>query len=192
MNDETLDDSCYTAQEAAEKLGVTEQRVRQLCESGELAKSYKKNGRWLIPRQTVHDRFAVKPPRVAAYHEGALQEARLMVRELAEKNRNLAKRLAHARRSEESMRRNLEDVSRKLNERERELQEERERLERYSAKVEELSGDIACRDATTEELKERLKDAYKRIPLAANAPRLLKDSNAIRTSRRQGPSGRRS
>jgi len=40
---------CYNVTDAAERLGVTERRIRQMCQGGELPGSEQREGKWRIP-----------------------------------------------------------------------------------------------------------------------------------------------
>lgn len=47
-----------TSQQAAESLGLTRRRIRQLCESGQIAGAVKLGRDWMIP-----PKFKVFPPK---------------------------------------------------------------------------------------------------------------------------------
>ncbi len=163
----------YTVSQAAEKLGVTEQRVRQLCLDEDI-EATKKGGRWWVGQRAVHERFAVRPPKVRAQAEGALQELRLMVRELTEANGALKGDLERVRASEKSVRQESENAARELEELKRELEEEREMSELHRKKAEVASRRLVEKDATIKSLKAQLSVARARehgAPLGQESPR---------------------
>ena len=178
----------YTVVEAAEKLGVTGQRVRQLCTKGEL-EAEKENGKWLIARSAVHERFADKPPKVAANEEGGLEELRRMVRELTEARGDLKAELIRVRELEKALRQKLDTATRELEERERELREEREASGLHLKKAQAAARRLAEKDATIKRLEARLsaEEPRRRVPLESNAVRRTRDPDGDRAPRRRTP-----
>ncbi len=191
-SNEFLEDSHYTATEAAAKLGVAGQRIRQLCGSGQL-KGWKVSGEWHVSKQSVHARLATRPPKRKSAEAGALEEQRRITDKFAEGNRYLAGELARTQEALEALRRKFEDAVRKLGERERELREERRRSETHHKNAEESAKDVALLEAKVERLEAQLREhAPRDTALGANRPRLrrsLEDGDAHR--RREPPPERR-
>ena len=53
-------DSIVGTKDAAEMLGISTERVKQLCNMGSLD-ARKMNGGWLISRESIEERIAIKP-----------------------------------------------------------------------------------------------------------------------------------
>jgi len=186
-HDNPGDEDYYTVRQAADKLGVTQQRVRQLCIDKKL-KAIKRDGAWLIHRSAVHERFATKPPKVRAGQEKALEVLRDQLRELREENRNLAVQLAAAQRSEADSREEAKRLPRIRKEHERELMEERKRAEAHRKDAQKPAEDVALLKAKVERLEAQLREYARRDePLGANRPRLRKDPEDGDARRRQAP-----
>ncbi len=183
--DHSRDDAYYTVSQAADKLGVTPQRVRQLCDHGGID-AVKKDGRWWVPRLAVHERFALRPPKARAEQEKALEELRSQIRELREENRSLAVRLEVTRASEANLREEVEDLTRNLEERERELAAEREGLEKHRRSTEELSRALEESQEKIEELERQVRDGSP-VPFGSRQRRLIKGPSDAPESRRKGP-----
>ncbi len=213
-HDNPGDGAYYTVAQAAAKLGVTEQRVRQLCLDKDI-EATKKGGRWWVSQRAVHERFAVRPPKVKAQAEGALEESRLMVRELTEANGALKGELERVRASEKSVRQELENAAREfeehkreleeelentvreLEELKRELEEEREMSELHRKKAEVASRHLVETDATIKSLEEQLSGTRARgggAPLGSEGPRLQggRDGADSPRRRRRRPPGEES
>ncbi len=186
-HDNPGDEDYYTVRQAADKLGVTQQRVRQLCVDKKL-RGIKRDGAWLIHRSAVHERFATRPPKVRAGQEKALEVLRDQLRELREENRNLAVQLAAARRSEADLREEAKKLPRILEEHERELREERKRAETHRKDAQKPAEDVALLKAKVERLEAQLREYVRRDePLGANRPRLGRGPEDGDASRRQAP-----
>lgn len=186
-HDNPGDEDYYTVRQAADKLGVTQQRVRQLCVDKKL-KAIKRDGAWLIHRSAVHERFATRPPKVRAGQEKALEVLRDQLRELREENRNLAVQLAAARRSEADLREEAKKLPRILEEHERELREERKRAETHRKDAQKSAEDVALLKAKVERLEAQLREYARRDePLGANRPRLGRGPEDGDARRRQAP-----
>lgn len=172
--EEPAGDAYYTAAEAAAKLGVTAQRIRQLCDKREL-KGWKVNGEWRVPKQAVHDRLAARPPRRKGNGAEALDEQRQTTREFAEDNRRLAGELERTRVALEAVRQKSKDAVQKLGERECELEEVRRRSEEHRKNAEESARDVALLEAKVGRLEARLREhAPRNTALGENRPRLGK------------------
>jgi chromosome segregation ATPase len=176
----------YTVKAAAEKLGLSEQRVRQLCQSGELDGAYKQEGKWLVPARSVRERYAIKPPKVKADEDGALEATHRVIKELTYQNGHLVRRSTLARTTEKSALQKLENVNRELDAYKRALQEGQESLEQCHTRERELIGRLAAAIATIAELEGRIEDWERRRPLGARTPRLVREADARHESRRQG------
>lgn len=186
-HDNPGDGAYYTATEAAAKLGVVRQRIRQLCANGQL-NGWKANGEWRVSRQSVHARLAMKPPKRKTDEAGALEEQRRLTHKFAEGNRYLAGELARTQEALEAMRRKHEDTVQRLNECEGELQEERRRSETHRKNAEESAKDVALLEAKVERLGAELrKYAPKGNVLGANQRRLGKGPEGGYTRRRREP-----
>jgi len=198
-HDNPGDEDYYTVRQAADKLGVTQQRVRQLCVDenvgenvSEKLRGIKRAGAWLIHRSAVHERFATKPPKIRAGQEKALEVLRDQLRELREENRNLAVQLAvqlaAARRSEADLREEAKKLPRILEEHERELREERKRAETHRKDAQKPAEDVALLKAKVERLEAQLREYARRDePLGANRPRLGRGPEDGDARRRQAP-----
>lgn len=173
------DDRSYTVAEAAAKLGVTGQRVRQMCKQGELPEAKRKNGRWTIPGRSVRERFAVRPPKPKLDREAALDRADRLIRELAENNGRLKENLEQARRSDTRARGELENVRRELASRERDLRVAGARSERLRQKLDEKNELIA-------ELEKRLESAEQGRMMGGRRPRLRDKAEADGEPRGRG------
>ncbi len=149
------DGAYYSVRQAAAKLGVTPQRVRQLCITGEL-EAVKKDGAWLVEKSAVHERYATRPPKVVAGEEGGSEALRRTVREFAEAYGDLKGELVRVRDSEKTVSLKLENALQKLEVSERELREEREISELHLKKAQVASQRLVERDATIKKLKVRL------------------------------------
>lgn len=182
-NDNPKDVAYFTVRETADKLGVTQQRVRQLCGAGDL-RAVKENGVWLVDKSAVRGRFAIRPPKVRAGQEKVLEELRSQIRELREENRSLAVRLEAARASKAPLRQGVENLTQMLKERERELAVERESHRRSK---EELSQELEDSRAKIQGLERQIRDGSP-APLGDKRPRILKDPGDDPGSRRRRPS----
>lgn len=174
-----VNDSLYSVPEAAAKLGLTEQRVRQMCKEGLLPGAEKRGERWTIPGRSVLERFAVKPPKPRPDHEAALNYASRMIKELAEGNARLGQVLSRAEESERNALQELEAVKRKLASRERDLQVADTHSERLRQKLDE-------KETLITELRERLKSAEQGRMMGARRPRLKSEADTDRGPRGQG------
>ena len=172
-HDNPGDEGHYTALQAADILGVSEQRVRQLCLDEKL-KASKRDGKWLVYRPAVWERFAAKPPKVKAGEPAALVEQRRLIDKLTRGNRELAVWLDRTRTSEAGLRRRIEELIPLLKKLRRELGAERERLVSEHKRAEALSLALEERDAMIDKLKRELRDGSSE-PFGSRAPRLLKD-----------------
>ena len=198
-HDNPGDEDYYTVRQAADILGVTQQRVRQLCvdenvdgnegeNDGEKLRGIKRAGAWLIHRSAVHKRFVTKPPKVRVGQEKALEELRDQLRELRKENRNLAVQRAAARRSEAALREEAKELRRTLEEHERELREERKRAETHRKDAQESAEDVALLEAKVETLEAQLREYARRDePLGARQPRLGRAPEDGDARRRQAP-----
>ncbi len=186
-HDNPGDGAYYTVSQAAEKLEVTPQRVRQLCATSKLER-WKANGEWRVSRQSVHARLATRPPKRKSGEAGALEEQRRITHKFAEGNRYLAGELARTQEALEAMRQKSEDAVQKLGECECELEEERRRSETYRKNAEESAKDVALLEARGGRLEAELrKYAPKGTVLGANQPRLGKGPEGGYTRRRREP-----
>ena len=172
-HDNPGDEGYYTVRQAAEKLGVTRQRVRQLCVDKKL-KAIKRDGAWLVYRSAVQERFAIKPPKVKLGEVVALGEQRRLIDKLTRGNRELAVWLDRTRTSEAGLRRKMEESIQLLKRLRRELGAERERLVSERKRAEALSLALEERDARIDKLERELRDGSSE-PFGSRAPRLLKD-----------------
>ena len=186
-HDNPGDEDYYTAQQAADKLGISPQQVRYLCKRSQI-EAFKKGNEWRVARGAVHERFATKPPKVRAGQEKALEVLRDQLRELREENRNLAVQLAAARRSEADLREEARKLRRILEEHERELREERKRTETHRKDAQESAEDVALLEVKLGRLEAQLREYARRDePLGARQPRLRKDPEDGDARRRQAP-----
>lgn len=176
----------YTVKAAAEKLGLTEQRVRQMCQSGELDGAYKQEKKWLVPVRFVRERYAIKPPKVKADEDGALEATHRVIKELTRQNSHLVQRSTLARTAEEYALQKLEGVNRELDACKRALQEGHESLEQSHKRERGLIRRLTDATATIAKLEERLEDQERRRPLGSKGPRLGREADARHESRRQG------
>ncbi len=179
-HDDVSDGAYYSVSEAAAKLGVTSQRVRQLC-ADEHLKADKRGGTWLVDRSAVHERFATRPPRVKPDEEMALEEQRRLIDKLAQENRNLAERLGLVRASEVALRQEVEDLTRILDERGRELTAGREVLAAHRQEIEVLSLALNERNAKIDKLERDLRDGSS-VPFGSRRRRLIRDPEDDRES----------
>lgn len=163
-----IDDRSYTVAEAAAKLGVTEQRVRQMCQKGELPEAGRKDGRWTIPGRSVRERFAVKPPKPD--HEAALDHAERIILDLAKGNARLQKVLDDSRESEARALQELEDVKQELALCKRDLRVEEVRSERLSQGLQKKEDLIA-------KLKKQIETAEWNSKMGAKRPRIIRESD---------------
>ncbi len=176
----------YTVSEAAAKLGVTEQRVRQLCGDEDI-EATKKGGRWRVARRAVHERFAVRPPKVRASGEEALEEQRSQIRELREENRILAVLLGQVLAPSAGLREEVEYLTRTLEECSRDFAAGREELKNLRQSKEELSRELEESRAKIEELERQIRDGSP-APLGDKRPRLIRDPSDDPGPRRRRPS----
>ncbi len=175
----------YKVSEAAARLGVTEQRVRQMCKTRQL-QVLKIGNQWWVDKQAVHDRLATRPPKRRSNEAGALEEQRRIAREFAEGNRYLAGELARTRDALVTLGQRYEDTVEKLGERERELREERRRSESHRKDAEGSAKDVALLEAKVERLKAKLREhAASDKPLGENQPRLWKGPEKEGNARRR-------
>ncbi len=178
------DDRPYTVAEAAAKLGVTEQRVRQMCKEDELPGAEKKGGRWTIPGWSVRERFAIRPPKPKPDHEAALEHARRIILDLAEGNARLQKMLDDSRKSETRALQELQDAKeaelRALQELENaklDLASYKHYLRTEKARSERLSQDLKEKKDLIARLKKQLETAERNSKMGANRPRLIRESD---------------
>ena len=184
--EEPAGDAYYTAAEAAAKLGVTAQRIRQLCKR-EL-KGWKVNGEWRVSKQAVHDRLAARPPKRKGNGAEALDEQRQITREFAEDNRRLTGELERTRVALEAVRQKSKDAVQKVAELEYELEEERGRSEEHRKNAEELERDVALLEAKIGRLEAQLREhAPRNSALGENRPRLGKGPEEGGRRRRPEP-----
>lgn len=160
-----VNDSPYTVPEAAAKLGVTEQRVRQMCKEGVLKDAFKKDERWMIPGWSVRERFSVKPPKPKPDHEMALDYASWTIRELAGDNARLKRTLSRALESKRSVLQKLQNVEQILVSYERDLQMEVARSERLSQSLDKKEAIIA-------KLKKQIETVEQDSMMGARRPRI--------------------
>ena len=176
------DDRSYTVAEAAAKLGVTEQRVRQMCKEGELPEAGRKDGRWTIPGRSVLERFAIRPPKPRPDHEAALDHARRIILDLVEGNAQLRKVLEDSRESEMQALQGLQDAkkaeARALQELEiveQELASYKHNLRTEKARSERLGQDLEEKRDLIAGLKTQLETAERNSKMGANRPRLIRE-----------------
>jgi excisionase family DNA binding protein len=133
----------YTPLEAGRILGVSDERIRQMVESGELA-GEKHGGRWQVDQRAVHDllheRGSPRPKTKKAKRTGddAVQEARDLRARVEQLQRDLGRlegRLELTAQTESTIR---EERDRLLQERDR----ERERAERERERAEALAEEL--------------------------------------------------
>ncbi len=171
----------YTVHQAAAKLGVTEQRVRQLCVDRVL-KADKENGMWLVDMSAVHERLAARPPKARRGEEAPLEEQRHLIDKLVGENRDLAVLLgcvlawgANLSQEVENLGQEVENLTRILEERSRELVAEREShlrsTEESSRVLEEKQAEIKRLQAEIKRLQGELRDGSTR-PYGSRGPRL--------------------
>ncbi len=179
-----IDDRPYTAAEAAAKLGVTEQRVRQMCKEGELPGAEKKGGRWTIPGRSVRERLAIRPPKPKPDHEAALDLARRIILDLVEGNARLQKMLEDSRESEARALQELQDAkeveARALQELEiveQELASCKHYLRTEKARTERLGQELEEKKDLIARLKTQLETAERNSKMGANRPRLTRESD---------------
>ncbi len=176
-----IDDRPYTVAEAAAKLGVTEQRVRQMCKEGELPGAERKDGRWTIPGQSVYERFAIRPPMPKPDHEAALDRADRLILDLAGGNARLQKVLDDSRESEARALQELKDAKeartralQELEDAEQELALYKHYLRMEEARSERLSQGLAEERDLTARLKEQIETAKRNSKMGANRPRIAR------------------
>lgn len=176
------DDRPYTVAEAAAKLGVTEQRVRQMCKEDALPGAERKDGRWTIPGRSVRERFAIRPPTPKPDHEAALDHARLIILDLVEGNAQLQKVLDDSRKSEARALQELEDAKQaelralqELEGVEQELASYKHYLRMEEARSERLSQGLAEEQDLTAKLKERIETAERNSKMGAGRPRIVRE-----------------
>jgi len=185
--EEPAGDTYYTATEAAAKLGLTGQRVRQLCAKGEL-KGRKVDGEWRVSKQAVHDRLAARPPRRKGNGAEALDEQRRTTREFAEDNRRLDGELERTRAALDAVRRKSENAVQKAAELERELEEQRRKSETHRRDAEESARDVSLLEAKVGRLEVRLREhAPRNTALGEYRPRLGKGPEEGGGRRRREP-----
>lgn len=177
-----IDDRSYTVAEAAAKLDVTEQRVRQMCTKGELPGAEKKDGRWMIPGRSVRERFAVKPPKPKPDHEAALDHTRRIILDLAEGNARLQKVLDDSRKFEARALQELEDakeaglrVLQELEDAEQELASCQLDLRMEEVRSKRLSQDLQKKEDLIDKLKKQLETAERNSKMGANRPRIIRE-----------------
>lgn len=176
------DDRSYTVAEAAAKLGVTEQRVRQMCKEDELPGAERKEGRWTIPGRSVRERFAIRPPKPKPDHEAALDHARRIILDLSEGNAQRQKVLDDSRESEARALQELEDAKeaelralQELENAEQELASCKHYLRTEKARYERLSQDLQKKKDLIDKLKKQLETAERSSKMGANRPRLIRE-----------------
>ena len=177
-----VDDRSYTVAEAAAKLGVTEQRVRQMCKEDELPGAERKEGRWTIPGRSVRERFAIRPPKPKPDHEAALDHARRIILDLVEGNAQLQKVLDDSRESEARALQELEDAKeaelralQELEDVEQELASYKHYLRMEEARSERLSQGLAEEQDLTAKLKEQIETAERNSKMGARRPRIVRE-----------------
>ena len=127
-------DETYSPKEAGRILGITDERIRQMLEAGEL-EGEKRGGRWHVYQWSVHhalrDRGSPRTKKASQTSEAASQEAaelRLRVENLQRELGRLEGRLELTEQTESTMR---EERDRLLQERDR----ERERADRLEEEL---------------------------------------------------------
>ena len=177
-----VDDRSYTVAEAAAKLGVTEQRVRQMCKQGKLPGAEKKDGRWTIPGWSIRERFAIRPPKPKPDHEAALDHVRRIILDLVEGNARLQKVLEDSTESEARTLQELKDANeakvRALQELEnvkQELASHKHYLRMEEARSERLSQGLAEEQDLTAKLKEQIETAERNSKMGARRPRIVRE-----------------
>ena len=177
-----VDDRSYTVAEAAAKLGVTEQRVRQMCKQGKLPGAEKKDGRWTIPGWSIRERFAIRPPKPKPDHEAALDHVRRIILDLVEGNAQLQKGLDDSGKSEAQALQELKDAKevkiralQKLKDAKQELASHKHYLRMEKARSERLSQGLAEEQNLTAKLKEQVETAERNSKMGARRPRIVRE-----------------
>ena len=143
MEGQRLEDS-YTVREAARVLGISDRRVRQLLESGELEGRRDDNGAWRLYQRSVHARLEDRPARTRGKRSSSRAERPTespeSVREwmdrviaLERENARLEARAELTEQAESTVRESLERERERADRLEQELREARERLEERAA-----------------------------------------------------------
>lgn len=131
----------YSVAEAVRVLGVSERRVRQLCEGGVLEARKDDQGRWRPYQHSVHARLEERPARTRGKRSRETpEEPSESAAELRERVEDLQRRLGRAEgrlelteQTESTLRETLERERARADRLEDELREARDRLEERSA-----------------------------------------------------------
>lgn len=133
-NQERREES-YSPQQAARVLGVSDERIRQLIDSGDL-EGEKRRGRWFIHAVSVHDALKERgsprgrrPPQTGENAAREAAELRSRVEDLSYRLGRTEARAELTEQAESTVRDQLEREQKRADRLEDELREARERLE---------------------------------------------------------------
>ena len=152
------EEDAYTAPQAARVLGLSDRRVRQMLEAGELEGERDGSGKWWIPQRAVHaaleDRGSPRvrsreqrsaPPRPDANDETSAPSQRVpggpeSVRELIQRVESLSYRLGRSEARAELTEKAESTLREERDHLARELEEERAERRRLAERLERLEG----------------------------------------------------